>query len=122
MNAITFAEAGEWETARSMIPETSQSKLAKSAEQTFMAAAFAEAGEWETARSMMPQTFQSKFAQFFEQTFMAVAFAEESMHDEAHRIIGKTSQPTNRAENFLNSVGLRGVRMTYGILQEEAIQ
>lgn len=42
--AITFAEAGEWETARSFMPPTRRSRLAVWLEKTAMAVTFAEAG------------------------------------------------------------------------------
>jgi hypothetical protein len=42
--AITFAEAGEWETARSYMPPTRRSRLAIWLEKTAMAVTFAEAG------------------------------------------------------------------------------
>lgn len=84
---------------------------------------FAEAGEWETAREMMPPPApRNKLFELLEKTFMAVAFAEESLHDEALCHINKPRLARNRAGIFLDSVGLRGVRMTYGILQEEAIR
>lgn len=50
MNAITFAEAGEWETAISLIPPPVRSKLAHFLELTFMAVAFAEEGLHTEAR------------------------------------------------------------------------
>ena len=84
------------------------------------AVTFAEAGEWETARSMAPLPTKSKWSEFFEQVFMAVAFAEEGMHEEAQRLVGMKRQPPKRIKNFLDSIGLRDVRMTYGILQEGA--
>lgn len=42
--AITFAEAGEWETARSFMPPSRRSRLAVWLEKTAMAVTFAEAG------------------------------------------------------------------------------
>ena len=42
--AITFAEAGEWEIARSFMPPTRRSRLAIWLERTAMAVTFAEAG------------------------------------------------------------------------------
>jgi hypothetical protein len=42
--AITFAEAGEWETARSFMPPTRRSRLAAWLEKIAMAVTFAEAG------------------------------------------------------------------------------
>jgi len=84
------------------------------------AVTFAEAGEWETARSMAPLPTKSKWAEFFEQVFMAAAFAEEGLHEEAKQLMGMKRQPPQRIKNFLDSIGLRDVRMTYGILQEGA--
>lgn len=89
-------------------------------ERSWMAAVtFAEAGEWETARSLVPLPAKRKWVERLEQIFMAVAFAEEGMHEEAKRLLGMKQQPP-RINNFLDSIGLRGVRMTYGILQEGA--
>lgn len=53
MNAVTFAEAGEWETARAMIPLPKKSTWAALLEQAFMAVAFAEEGLHEEARRLM---------------------------------------------------------------------
>ena len=84
---------------------------------------FAEAGEWETAREMMPPPApRNKLLELLEKTFMAVTFAEECMHDEARCYMNKPLQTAKRAGNFLDSVGLRGVRLTYGIMQEQAIR
>lgn len=45
MNAITFAEAGEWETARRMLPPSGAGVGVRAeVERTFAAVAFAEAG------------------------------------------------------------------------------
>ena len=81
------------------------------------AVTFAEAGEWETARSMTPLPTKSRWANYFEQVFMAVAFAEEGMPEEALRLVAK-KQPSKRIKNFVNSIGLRDARMTYGVMQE----
>ncbi|NTV14673.1 MAG: hypothetical protein HGA96_12205 [Desulfobulbaceae bacterium] len=42
--AITFAEAGEWQTARSFMPVVRRSRLAAWLERATMAVTFAEAG------------------------------------------------------------------------------
>lgn len=47
--AVTFAEAGEWETARAFMPATRRSRLAAWLERTAMAVTFAEAGLPEAA-------------------------------------------------------------------------
>lgn len=44
MNAITFAEAGEWETARNMIPQAVPSRETSTLFRIFAAAALAEGG------------------------------------------------------------------------------
>ncbi len=81
------------------------------------AVTFAEAGEWETARTMIPLPGKSKWTEFLERIFMAVAFAEEGMPDEARRLFAAKAQPPKRIKSFLDSIGLREVRITYGVLQ-----
>jgi hypothetical protein len=49
MNAVTFAEAGEWETAIALTPLPTKGKWSQFFEQAFMAVAFAEAGLHEDA-------------------------------------------------------------------------
>jgi hypothetical protein len=49
MSAITFAEAGEWETARQMSPVCAQKSIISQFDQTFMATAFAEEGLYDEA-------------------------------------------------------------------------
>lgn len=96
-------------------------KNATTNERSWMdAVTFAEAGEWETALAMAPVPTKSMWAAFFEQTFMAVAFAEEGLHEEAQILAGKKRQTPKGIKNFLDSVGLRDARMTYGTLQEGA--
>lgn len=85
------------------------------------AVTFAEAGEWETALRMAPLPSKSRWAEFFERTFMAVAFAEEGLHEEARVLSGAKQIAPKRIKSFLDSIGLRDVKMTYGILQEEAV-
>lgn len=50
MGAVTFAEAGEWETACALVPLPTKSRWAVFFEQTMMAVAFAEEGLHEEAR------------------------------------------------------------------------
>lgn len=52
MNAITFAEAGEWETAIEMLPPLPRNRIGHM-EKIFMAVSFAEAGMPEEARRIM---------------------------------------------------------------------
>lgn len=54
MLAVTFAEAGEWEAARAMIPDPAvQQKKVGYLERLFMAVAFAEEGMPEEALRIM---------------------------------------------------------------------
>lgn len=53
MMAVSFAEAGEWETARAMIPDARPNKVLGYLEKVFMAAAFAEEGMPEEALRIM---------------------------------------------------------------------
>lgn len=47
--AATYAEAGEWDTARELLPESKSSKELNWLEGHFAAVAFAESGLWEEA-------------------------------------------------------------------------
>lgn len=60
MSAVTFAEAGEWETARAMTPLPGKSRWADLFEQTFMAVAFAEEGMHEEAKRLADMKQQSQ--------------------------------------------------------------
>jgi hypothetical protein len=53
MAAATFAEAGEWLTARQMLPADPGSREAGGLARVFSAVAFAEAGLHETARQFI---------------------------------------------------------------------
>lgn len=82
MTAITFAEAGEWEVVRQMIPAIQDSREAVTVDHLFSAVAFAEAGEAETALA----------------------------------ILNRASKPRAvPANDFFESIGLVGVRVTYGV-------
>ncbi len=52
-NAITFAEAGEWDTARRMMPKGRDRHAIGWLQKIFMAAAFAEEGMQDEARRIM---------------------------------------------------------------------
>ena len=77
---------------------------------------FAEAGEWETAREMTPAIQVNKKISWISKIFMAVTFAENDMRDEALRCLEATSVSSQQYDDFMNTVGLAGIRMTYGIL------
>jgi hypothetical protein len=77
---------------------------------------FAEAGEWETARRMIPVTTLNRKISPLEQSFMAAAFAEAGLHDDAIKMADGLSYQAPTTEDFLQSLGLGGVRVTYGVL------
>ena len=56
MMAATFAEAGEWDTAREMIPDTELSREATWWNRIFMAITFAESGLHDEAIRFMGST------------------------------------------------------------------
>jgi hypothetical protein len=68
MVAVTFAEAGEWETARAMTPLPRKSKWAAFLEQAFMAVAYAEEGMHEEAQRIvgMKQRPPKRISSFIE--------------------------------------------------------
>ena len=76
---------------------------------------FAEAGEWETAKNMMPVSIRSRAINQFQKIFMAVAFAEEGLHAEALTLTEGATPQAPSTGNFLQSLGLGGIRMTYGV-------
>lgn len=80
---------------------------------------FAEAGEWQTAQEMIPDSGSNKEISWLEKIFMAVSFAEAGLPEEALRITAKLQPPT---ENFMTTIGLGGVRMTYGVLVLESLR
>ncbi len=80
------------------------------------AVTFAEAGEWETAREMIPDTLENREISSFSTTYMAAAFAEEGMPEEALRILDGQKGQSQQRDDFMEKVGLRGIRMTYGVL------
>lgn len=70
MNAVTFAEAGEWETARTMMPKPQKKERASELEKMFMAVTFAEAGIPEEALRIMNEPQPEDFC--LEDFFSAV--------------------------------------------------
>ena len=86
------------------------------------AISFAEAGEWDTARAMIPSTRRTDKISRLQKIFMAVAYAEAGLHAEALRLINTCQQKSHVVEGFLDAVGLRGVRVTYGVLAAETIR
>lgn len=81
---------------------------------------FTEAGEWETAKNMMPVTIRNRAINQSQKIFMAAAFAEEGLHAEAIRLAECPNIQAPSAEDFLESLDLRGIRMTYGVFATES--
>ena len=123
MNAITFAEAGEFHTARQMMPAPSKAKNELSwLDKTFMSATFAEAGEFDTARQMMPISHprENRLSQF-DKVFMSVTFAEAGLHEEALNILNVKLTENHQSVDFLEAIGLKGMNLKYAVLPIEAI-
>jgi len=83
---------------------------------------FAEAGEWETARNMAPSGIRSRAINKFQKIFMAAAFAEEGLHAEAIILAESPNLQAPSGDDFLRSLGLGGIRMTYGVFATESAQ
>lgn len=81
---------------------------------------FAEAGEWETAKNMMPASIRSRAISGFQKIFMAAAFAEEGLHAEAITLAEAPNLQAPSGDAFLRSLGLGGIRMTYGVFATES--
>ncbi len=88
----------------------------KKLEAWFAAVAFAEAGEHEEAAELAglePRQTKERFSVLanLNRTFAAVAFAEADCHATAEEIAAVGRRPT-----FLEEVGLKGVRVRYGLM------
>ncbi len=81
---------------------------------------FAEAGEWDMAREYIPsgKRLFAGLRSLLEKNFMASAFAEEGLYDDAVLLAteGHRHQQTPSFSNFLDTLGLKGVRIVYGSL------
>lgn len=86
---------------------------------------FAEAGEFDTARQMMPAVQKKSSAlTWFDRVFMSATFAEAGLPEEALKIMAATNEKPVESyvpADFLEAIGLKGVRITYGIAPFEAI-
>lgn len=89
-------------------------------QQWMTAITFAEAGEWESARLMTPVSIRTRAINTFQKIFMAVAFAEEGLHSEAIGLAEGLSFQSPCANDFFQSLGLGGIRMTYGVYATES--
>ena len=92
-------------------------KMLKTLEDTFAALAFAGVGERQTAMEMagVRETTAS-----VSDVYAAAAFAEAGCDAEARELLGLRSvrlTPTPKVCGFLESVGLSGVRVAYGLAE-----
>jgi len=91
--------------------------MLKRLEDTYAGLAFAEAGEREEAMRMADVT-ECKVG--MADVYVAAAFAEAGCHEEALELMGckpKRLAPPPQACGFLESVGLSGVRVAYGLAE-----
>lgn len=81
------------------------------------AVAFAEAGDSETAVRMLGLApFRKRVP--VEDVFTAVTFAEAGLPEVAMKFLGKRpSIQARESEGFLSAVGLKGVRVWYGLVE-----
>jgi hypothetical protein len=92
--------------------------LKKSLEDVFSAQAFAEAGELGDAMRMAG--LDGRKALSVEDAFAAAAFAEVGCRDEALELLGRAPKrlaPTRKVSGFLESVGLAGAHVAYGLAE-----
>jgi len=91
--------------------------MLKRLEDTFAGLAFAEADETETAMQMAGVRNE---ANSVEDIFAAAAFAEVGCHAEALQVLGRTPKrlaPSRQVCGFLESVGLGGAHVAYGLAE-----
>ncbi|OGQ94347.1 MAG: hypothetical protein A2521_13155 [Deltaproteobacteria bacterium RIFOXYD12_FULL_57_12] len=121
MAAITFAEAGEWNTAREFLSMAISKVKVNLWDSVFSAAAFAEAGEWNTAREFLPRTISKVKVSLWDSIFSAAAFAEEGLHDVALQIVyGAPQKRSRRASLDLSDLGIRKLHLVYGTVMVDA--
>ena len=92
-------------------------------EKTFAAVAFAEAGEHETAMKIaeIQPSVSTRFSDFlksFDKYFSAITFAEADCHEMAREYLEESAIQNSRQplEDFLETIGLQGVRVSYGFV------
>jgi hypothetical protein len=92
-------------------------KLLEKFQAMFAASSFAEAGEVDMAMEIAGISQRKTSALSWGETFAAAAFAEANCHDIAREITGAPRATRNERtlDAFLDSVGLSGVRVCYGM-------
>jgi len=115
MSAVAFAEAGEWDTARELMPAAEGNRRLSWLERQYAAVAYAEAGEWDAAREMTPSAAISREVTWLERQFAAVAFAEADVAMDAVAV-AEGSGPVVRPSSLdvLAECGLRGMYLSFG--------
>jgi hypothetical protein len=91
--------------------------MLKRLEDTFASLAFAEAGETETAMRMAGVNDSGAS---LSDVYAAAAFAEAGCHDAALETLGSAPRrlaPSIQVCGFLESVGLGGVHVAYGLVE-----
>ena len=92
-------------------------------EKMSMAVPFAEAAEYDTAMAMagIRKVRKSHWRRAFEKVFTAAAFAEAGCPETARDILGVTeTRPVRPSlEDFLQSVGLYGAKVRFGLVTVE---
>ena len=91
--------------------------MLKTLEDTFAALAFADAGERQEAMQMAGV---KEMTVSVSDAFAAVAFAEAGCADEARELMGMRPVrlvPPPKVRGFLDSVGLSGVHVAYGLAE-----
>lgn len=92
-------------------------KLLEKFQSVFAGGAFAEVGEHEMAMEIAGISPRKRIALSWDRTFAAATFAEANCHAIAREILGglETTRQERTLDTFLDSVGLRGVRVCYGL-------
>ena len=89
-------------------------KMLEKFQKMAMAVTYAEAGEWDTARELLPESKPRTSLNWLESHFEAVAYAESGLWEEAVRISSGRGVSRPMGNDFYESLGLKGVRLTFG--------
>lgn len=89
-------------------------KMLEKFQKMAMAVTYAEAGEWDTARELVPESKPRTSLNWLEGHFAAVAYAESGLWEEAVRISSGRGVSRPMGKDFYESLGLKGVRLTFG--------
>jgi hypothetical protein len=92
-------------------------ELFRKLQAAFAGSSFAEVGEQDMAMEIAGISPKKKRTLTWDQTFTAATFAEANCHEIAKEITGgsRGARPERTLDTFLDSVGLKGVRVCYGL-------